>query len=54
MVGAGITPEGINQNYVIYDLMMEMFWRTEPTNLTDWYIFQINEYYENTVIIPAL
>lgn len=37
MVGAGITPEGINQNYVIYDLMMEMFWRTEPANLTDWF-----------------
>lgn len=37
MVGSGITPEGINQNYVIYDLMMEMFWRTEPVNLTEWF-----------------
>nr|CAD7199109.1 unnamed protein product [Timema douglasi] len=36
MVGTGLTPEGINQNYVIYDLMTEMSWRTEPTNLTQW------------------
>nr|CAD7261564.1 unnamed protein product [Timema shepardi] len=36
LVGTGLTPEGINQNYVIYDLMTEMSWRTEPTNLTQW------------------
>jgi alpha-N-acetylglucosaminidase len=36
MVGTGLTPEGINQNYVMYDLMNEMAWRTEPVNLTKW------------------
>ena len=36
MVGTGLTPEGINQNYVIYELMNEMAWRTEPVNLTEW------------------
>lgn len=37
MVGTGISPEGINQNYAIYDLMLEMGWRKEPTNLTQWF-----------------
>ncbi|XP_014294614.1 alpha-N-acetylglucosaminidase isoform X2 [Halyomorpha halys] len=37
LVGVGITPEGINQNYVIYDLLMDMFWRKEPANLTEWF-----------------
>lgn len=37
MVGTGLTPEGINQNYVIYELMNEMAWRTEPVNLTEWF-----------------
>lgn len=37
MVGTGLTPEGINQNYVMYDLMNEMAWRTEPVNLTEWF-----------------
>lgn len=37
MIGTGLTPEGINQNYVIYDLMSESAWRTEPANLTEWF-----------------
>lgn len=37
MVGTGITPEGINQNYVIYDLMSEMSWRKSPANLSVWF-----------------
>lgn len=36
MVGTGLTPEGINQNYVIYDLMNEMAYRQEPVNLDKW------------------
>ncbi|XP_073984721.1 N-acetyl-alpha-glucosaminidase isoform X2 [Rhodnius prolixus] len=36
MIGTGITPEGINQNYVVYDLMTEMAWRKTPVNLTQW------------------
>lgn len=37
MIGVGLTPEGINQNYVIYELMLEMGYRKEPVNLEEWY-----------------
>lgn len=37
MIGTGLTPEGINQNYVIYDLMTESSWRSDPANLTEWF-----------------
>ncbi|PSN53363.1 Alpha-N-acetylglucosaminidase [Blattella germanica] len=37
MIGTGLTPEGINQNYVMYDFMNEMAWRKQPTNLTEWF-----------------
>ncbi|XP_068623023.1 alpha-N-acetylglucosaminidase [Battus philenor] len=37
MIGIGLTPEGINQNYVVYDLMLETAWRKKPIeNLEDW------------------
>ena len=36
MIGIGLTPEGINQNYAIYELMMEMGYRREPANLKVW------------------
>ncbi|KPI98232.1 Alpha-N-acetylglucosaminidase [Papilio xuthus] len=37
MIGIGLTPEGINQNYVMYDLMLEVAWRKEPIqNLDNW------------------
>ncbi|XP_076231245.1 N-acetyl-alpha-glucosaminidase [Calliopsis andreniformis] len=37
MVGTGLTPEGINQNYVIYELMSEMAYRKESVNLDNWF-----------------
>lgn len=37
MIGTGLTPEGINQNYIIYDFMSEMAWRKNPANLTAWF-----------------
>ncbi|KAG8239150.1 hypothetical protein J437_LFUL018950 [Ladona fulva] len=37
MVGIGLTPEGIGQNYVAYDFMLETGWRTEPVNMTKWF-----------------
>ncbi|XP_058791535.1 alpha-N-acetylglucosaminidase [Phymastichus coffea] len=37
MIGTGLTPEGINQNYVIYDLMNEMSYRKKPTDLDNWF-----------------
>ncbi|XP_032890693.1 alpha-N-acetylglucosaminidase isoform X1 [Amblyraja radiata] len=36
MVGTGITPEGIEQNDVVYELMNEIGWRKEPLNLSKW------------------
>ncbi|XP_068725603.1 alpha-N-acetylglucosaminidase-like [Montipora capricornis] len=36
MIGTGITPEGIEQNYVMYELMNEMGWRSEPIELAPW------------------
>ncbi|CAG9765501.1 unnamed protein product [Ceutorhynchus assimilis] len=37
MIGTGLTMEGINQNYVIYDLMTEQAWRKESVDLSDWF-----------------
>lgn len=36
MIGTGITPEGIEQNYVMYELMNEMGWRSEDFDLVPW------------------
>ncbi|XP_061667165.1 alpha-N-acetylglucosaminidase isoform X3 [Syngnathoides biaculeatus] len=36
MVGIGMTPEGIEQNPVMYELMSELAWRKEPVNLVKW------------------
>lgn len=37
MIGTGLTPEGINQNYVVYDLMLESAWRKRPVeDLNQW------------------
>ncbi|XP_048255627.1 alpha-N-acetylglucosaminidase-like isoform X4 [Haliotis rufescens] len=36
MVGTGLTPEGINQNEVMYEFMNEQAWRPGPVNLLDW------------------
>ncbi|MFC6998229.1 alpha-N-acetylglucosaminidase [Rufibacter roseus] len=36
LVGIGLTPEGIESNSVIYDLMMENAWRTTSIDLDTW------------------
>lgn len=36
MIGTGLTPEGIEQNDMIYELMNEIGWRSKPLNLTEW------------------
>ncbi|XP_073428428.1 alpha-N-acetylglucosaminidase [Dendrobates tinctorius] len=38
MVGTGLTPEGIEQNDMIYELMNEIGWRSKPLNLTEWIV----------------
>ena len=39
MIGTGITPEGINQNYVVYELALEMGWNTDILTVDDWFEF---------------
>ncbi|GLH16523.1 Alpha-N-acetylglucosaminidase [Gryllus bimaculatus] len=48
MVGIGLTPEGINQNYVVYDLVLDLTWRTEPVNLTLWFSSYVHRRYGHT------
>ena len=36
MLGTGLTPEGIEQNDVIYELMNEMGWRGEAVDPASW------------------
>ena len=36
MVGIGIAPEGIETNYVLYDLMLEMGWRDKIVETHSW------------------
>ncbi|XP_034474694.1 alpha-N-acetylglucosaminidase [Drosophila innubila] len=37
MVGVGITPEGINQNYVIFALTLERAWSADNLQLSNWF-----------------
>ncbi|KAF0690460.1 Aste57867_18192 [Aphanomyces stellatus] len=36
MIGVGLTMEGIFQNYVVYDLTLQMAWETKPIQLDSW------------------
>lgn len=36
MVGVGITPEGINQNYIMYEFALDRGWYQERTDVTEW------------------
>ena len=37
-VGLGITPEGLHNSYVMYELFMEAFWRSQPlADLEAWF-----------------
>ncbi|MVN91819.1 alpha-N-acetylglucosaminidase [Mucilaginibacter aquatilis] len=36
MIGIGLTPEGIEQNPVMYELMTDNTWRNEPINVDEW------------------
>ena len=36
MVGIGIAPEGIDQNYIMYDFTLDLALRTKPVDLDDW------------------
>ncbi|KAF8790491.1 Alpha-N-acetylglucosaminidase like protein [Argiope bruennichi] len=36
MIGTGLTPEGIETNDIVYELMNEMGWRKGPVDLHEW------------------
>merc|ERR1739838_13008 len=36
MIGSGITPEGINQNYLVYELMLEVGYSLESADVDKW------------------
>jgi alpha-N-acetylglucosaminidase len=36
MVGIGLTPEAIENNFPLYDMMMEWVWRGDFINVTNW------------------
>ncbi|KUF80295.1 Alpha-N-acetylglucosaminidase [Phytophthora nicotianae] len=36
MIGVGLTMEGIYQNYVVYDLTLQMAWVDTPLNMDEW------------------
>lgn len=36
MVGVGITPEGINQNYVMYEFLLDRAWYQNSTDVPKW------------------
>ncbi|KAE9358812.1 Alpha-N-acetylglucosaminidase [Phytophthora rubi] len=36
LVGIGLTMEGIFQNYVVYDLILQMAWEDSPLDITKW------------------
>ncbi|KAI5701901.1 hypothetical protein M8J75_014504 [Diaphorina citri] len=36
LVGLGMVPEGIDQNYVVYDFMADVFWSPNSLNISSW------------------
>lgn len=36
MIGVGITPEGINQNYVMYEFALDRAWYQNSTDVPKW------------------
>ncbi|RHY39729.1 hypothetical protein DYB30_010165 [Aphanomyces astaci] len=45
MIGLGLTMEGIFQNYVVYDLALEMAWRSTPMPLDKWVQAYVHQRY---------
>jgi alpha-N-acetylglucosaminidase len=47
MVGIGLTPEGIEQNPALYQLMLENVWQDEPVKVEDWLDAYVRERYSD-------
>ncbi|XP_071505649.1 alpha-N-acetylglucosaminidase-like [Diadema antillarum] len=39
MIGMGLTPEGIEQNYVMYYFLNDLTWRSEGTDVEEWIVY---------------
>lgn len=37
LIGVGLTPEGINQNYAIYEFALERGWNYHSVNVKEWF-----------------
>lgn len=48
LLGIGLTPEAIEQNPVMYELMLENVWRKEPIEVTSWLTDYLNRRYGKT------
>ena len=48
LLGLGLTPEAIEQNPVIYELMLENIWRDSPINVNSWLENYVNCRYGKT------
>ncbi|KAG8193238.1 hypothetical protein JTE90_005585 [Oedothorax gibbosus] len=52
MIGTGITPEGIETNDIVYELMNENAWRKEPVDLHEWvHDFAIRRYGTDSALL---
>ena len=50
MVGTGLTPEGINQNDMIYEFMNENAWRKQPRDIDAWWVlFPFHRHFTITI-----
>ncbi len=47
MIGIGLTPEGIEQNPALYQLMLENVWNDKPINLSEWLKAYVHQRYES-------
>ena len=50
MVGIGLTPEGIEQNPALYQLMLENVWQDEPVKVVDWLDAYVRERYSDASV----
>lgn len=45
IIGIGMTPEGIHQNEIMYEFMMENAWRTSPRDIGNWTAQYVHQRY---------
>lgn len=50
MLGIGLTMEGIYQNYIVYDLTLEMSWTSKPIDYAEWVIQFTKQRYHSSEV----